>query len=42
MDLFAAHDLGTIAVDLRPGSTEKGAFGYDAVTAAASEKKKIA
>jgi hypothetical protein len=40
MDLFADPDLGTIAVDLRPGSTEKGAFGYVVVTAPAAEEKR--
>jgi hypothetical protein len=41
-DLFGARDLGTIAVDLQPGSTEKGTFGYAVATASASDEKKIA
>lgn len=41
-DLFGARDLGTIAVDLRAGSTETGTVGYAVATASASEDKKIA
>jgi len=41
-DLFPTKDLGTIAVDLRPGSTKTGKIGYAVVTAPASRKKKAA
>jgi integrase len=41
-DLFPAKDLGTIAVDLRPGSTKTGKIGYAVVTAPAAKKKKAA
>ena len=41
-DLFGARDLGTIALDLRPGSPETGTVGYAVVTASAPAEKKIA
>jgi hypothetical protein len=41
-DLFGARDLGTIALDLRPGSPEPGTIGHAAVTASASAEKRIA
>jgi integrase len=41
-DLFPAKDLGTIALDLRPGSSKTGKIGYAVVTAPAPKKKKAA
>jgi hypothetical protein len=41
-DLFGARDLGTIAVDLRDGSSEPGTIGYAVARARASKERKTA
>jgi len=41
-DLFGAQDLGTIALDLRPGSPETGAVGYTSATAEVAAEHRIA
>ena len=39
-DLFDQRELGTIALDLKTGSTETGAIGYAVVTTDARDRKK--